>query len=109
LERRYATLNETRTSRPAAHRREVCIAVDAMGGDHAPEAIVRGAAMAVRELPVRVILTGDRERVEPLVAEAGRPDGLEIFHASEVIPMDAHPAKAVRRQTDSSIVVASRL
>lgn len=102
-------MNERPTLLHDATERKITIAVDAMGGDHAPQTIVRGAAQAVRDLPARVILVGDRARLEPLVAEENHPEGLDIHHASDTIAMDAHPAKAVRRQTDSSIVVAARL
>lgn len=90
-------------------KRPIRIAVDAMGGDHAPEAIVSGAVSAVRDFDVQVKLVGDEARLLPLVKDMGAPSGLYIHHASDVIAMDAHPAKSVRRQKDSSIVVASDL
>src|SRR5690554_4944287 len=89
--------------------RKVRIAVDAMGGDHAPEAVVYGAAAAVNDFPVEVILVGNESEVAPLLREVGQPAGLTIHHASDRISMDAHPARAVRRQKDASIVVAARL
>jgi glycerol-3-phosphate acyltransferase PlsX len=82
------------------------IAIDAMGGDHAPEAIVAGAARACSTEgggidPERLLLVGDRARLEPLVAEL--PISLEIQHASEVIEMGESPSKALRAKPDSSI------
>lgn len=88
----------------------VRIALDAMGGDHAPEAVVEGALLAARELPVDVVLVGDEARLGELLARGGTvPQGVEVVHASEVIAMGAHPVEAVKRQKDSSIVVAARM
>ena len=64
------------------------IAIDAMGGDHAPEEIVAGALLAAREHPgVRLILVGDEARIRPLLAGAAA-GGIEIVHAPEAVPMD---------------------
>jgi len=87
------------------------IALDAMGGDNAPGEIVRGAALAVRELGVRVALVGRRSDIERelerLPAEdAGARDSLSVVDASEVVAMDEHPAQAVRAKKDASVVVA---
>jgi glycerol-3-phosphate acyltransferase PlsX len=82
------------------------IAVDAMGGDHAPHEVVKGAAEAVRTLPgvSRLILVGDRAAVESeLAGNGGADDRIEIRHASEVVSMNEAPAQAVRRKKDSSI------
>ncbi len=82
------------------------IAVDAMGGDHAPREIVVGAVRAISELPrlSSIILVGNRDAIESELSKLGnRPDGLEIHHASEVVDMDESPAAAVRRKKDSSI------
>jgi len=76
------------------------IAVDAMGGDHAPGAIVDGARQAVAELGVPVVLVGRPE-------ELGDTGGLEVIPASEVIAMDADAGKSVRRMKDSSLVRAA--
>ena len=86
------------------------IAVDAMGGDHAPEQIVRGAVRATRDLGVAVTLVGRRDVIEPLVraAPAGTGD-IEIVDAAEVVDMGEHPANAVRSKPDSSIVRACEL
>ena len=82
------------------------IALDAMGGDHAPGPIVTGAIEAVRDrADLTVVLVGDQERVE---AELGRAhevdrDRLPIFHASQVIGMEEKPVEALRRKRDNSI------
>jgi glycerol-3-phosphate acyltransferase PlsX len=89
----------------------VTIAVDAMGGDHAPQAEVAGAVLAAKELNIQVILAGREELVR---AELARHSGardlpIEVVHASEQITMEDSAAKAVRTKRDSSLRVASRL
>jgi glycerol-3-phosphate acyltransferase PlsX len=87
------------------------IAVDAMGGDHAPKAEVEGAVQAARALGIRVILVG---RSEDLRRELQQYDGyralpLEIVHADERVTMEDSAARAVRAKHDSSLRVAARL
>ncbi len=80
------------------------IAVDAMGGDYAPQAVVEGAALAVEELDCSIILVGDRELLEPLVAKhPHQADRLIIKHASEVVRMDESPRKALDSKQDTSV------
>ncbi|MDE0700710.1 MAG: phosphate acyltransferase PlsX [Acidimicrobiaceae bacterium] len=76
------------------------IAVDAMGGDNAPAAIVAGARRAASEMGIPVLLVG---RPEDLVDTGD----LEVIEASEVIAMDAEPGSSVRRMRDSSLVRAA--
>ncbi|HHW44976.1 phosphate acyltransferase PlsX [Desulfofundulus thermobenzoicus] len=84
------------------------IAVDAMGGDHAPGEIVQGAVEAVRECGQEIVLVGDREKITAILG--GKPPReIEIFHAPEAIAMGEHPAVAVRRKRQSSIVQAVKL
>jgi phosphate acyltransferase len=78
------------------------IAIDAMGGDRAPEEIVAGALRAVDELGVGVLLVGVPGAIEPLVPAGAR--GVTIEPAAEVIAMGDDPASAVRTKRDSSIV-----
>src|SRR5712692_4492847 len=87
------------------------IAVDAMGGDHAPKSEVEGAIRAAEELGVRVILVGLEEVVRAELARHPQAAALpiEVHHASEFITMEDSAAKAVRAKKDSSIRVASRL
>jgi phosphate acyltransferase len=82
------------------------IAVDAMGGDHAPLEIVRGAAQAQRE-GIDVVLVGDEVLIKPILErfEADVP----IVHAPEVIEMHQDPSRALREKKDASILVAARL
>ncbi|HKW96441.1 MAG TPA: phosphate acyltransferase PlsX [Bryobacteraceae bacterium] len=88
----------------------ITIAVDAMGGDHAPKPEVEGAIRAAKELGVRVILVG-REDVVRRELASHRPGDLpiEIRHASEQITMNDSAARAVRSKRDSSLRVSSRL
>ena len=76
------------------------IAVDAMGGDHAPGEIVAGARRAADELGIPVVLVGRS-------ADLGDTGGLEVIEASEVIAMDAEPGSSVRKMKDSSLVRAA--
>jgi phosphate acyltransferase len=87
------------------------IAVDAMGGDHAPKSEVEGAIRAAASLPVKVILVGIEDVVRRELATHSEAADLpiEVHHASEVITMEDSAAKAVRTKKDSSIRVASRL
>jgi glycerol-3-phosphate acyltransferase PlsX len=78
------------------------IALDAMGGDRAPDAIVEGARRAVAELGVQVLLAGPPEVLEPMLG--GGLEGITIEPAREVIAMDDEPAAAVRTKKDASIV-----
>jgi glycerol-3-phosphate acyltransferase PlsX len=85
----------------------MAIAVDAMGGDHAPEAIVSGAVFAARERKIPVILVGDEQQISPLIEEKKPLSPLvSVRHASEVVEMADAPSAAVRRIKDSSIRVA---
>lgn len=81
------------------------IALDAMGGDHAPGPIVAGAVQAVQAEPeLTVVLVGDQAQVEPLLAQAGAERSrLELFHCSQVIGMEEKPVEAMRRKPDNSI------
>ena len=82
------------------------IALDAMGGDTAPETTVAGAIRAARELPVDVVLIGNQAVIEQQLARYHkRPSNLSIMHASEAIGMDESPVASVRKKRDSSINV----
>jgi glycerol-3-phosphate acyltransferase PlsX len=88
------------------------IALDAMGGDHAPGPIIAGAVEAVRAIEdLTVVLVGDRERIEPALAAASDAprDRLPIAHASQVVGMDEKPVEALRRKRDNSIAGCWRL
>jgi len=83
------------------------IAVDAMGGDYAPQVPVEGAILAAREFETQVILVGDKELIQ---AELDKHDvtglPLTVKHASEIVGMDESPSEGLRKKKDSSIRVA---
>src|SRR5579859_4267311 len=88
----------------------ITIAVDAMGGDHAPRPEVEGSVLAARELGVRIVLVGQPQAIKPELSRHDRGGlKIEILPATEVITMDDHPAQAFRRKKDSSVHVAARL
>ncbi|MFY9141201.1 MAG: phosphate acyltransferase PlsX [Thermacetogeniaceae bacterium] len=86
------------------------IAVDAMGGDYAPGEIVKGSVDAVIDDGIEVVLVGKEELMRDELKKYDYPDQLlSVVNASETIEMDEHPARAVRRKKDASLVVATRL
>ena len=90
--------------------RPVKIAIDAMGGDNAPSAIVAGAVRAARELPHHLVLVGQRDAVEQELSRyPNLPPTVTVHHASEVVAMDESPAVSIRKKRDSSIAVAMQL
>ncbi len=85
---------------------EIVVALDAMGGDNAPEATISGALDARDELGIRVLLVGD----EPLLVEHMKRLGrgsLPVIHAPETIGMEDEGALAVRSRENSSLVQAA--
>jgi len=85
------------------------IAVDAMGGDHAPAEIVRGCRLAAEEYDHELLLVGRAGEVGRELGSVSPSERLHLVEAGEVIGFDEAPAMAVRRKKDSSIVVAARL
>lgn len=92
------------------------LALDAMGGDHAPKEIVLGGLEALQQYDFleKVYFVGKRDAIEAVLQEAGQTKSIddqkiEIVEASEVIEMEDHPATAYRRKKDASITVATRL
>lgn len=86
----------------------ITVAVDAMGGDYAPEQNVKGAILAATQSNnIRIILVGDLEAIKPYLEE--QPNNLLIRHAPDVIDMHEAPAWAVKKKPQSSLVVAANL
>ncbi len=87
------------------------IAVDAMGGDFAPKAVVEGALLAASELPesVRIVLIGDQTAIQDILGDRTLPASIEIVHTTEVISMGEHPTKALSQKPNSSISVGFKL
>src|SRR5438046_4211317 len=80
----------------------ITIAVDAMGGDHAPRPEVEGSVLAAREFNVRILLVGQPNAVRAELAKHATPNlPIEIVPASEAITMNDHPAQAFRRKKRS--------
>ncbi|MCC6738676.1 MAG: phosphate acyltransferase PlsX [Planctomycetia bacterium] len=80
------------------------LALDAMGGDHAPAEVVRGGIEYARTAPEDVVLmVGIPEKVQPLLA--GAPPNVKLIPCTQVIEMGEHPAKALKEKRDSSIAL----
>ena len=86
----------------------ITIAVDAMGGDHAPTEIIKGAVLAVNEKKdIKVVLTGDEDVIRKGLSEYNYDkERIMIVHAPEIITNCEAPVMAIRRKKNSSIVVA---
>jgi glycerol-3-phosphate acyltransferase PlsX len=90
--------------------KEIIVAVDAMGGDNAPEEIIKGVVNAANCFPVTIILVGQENVIkEQLAKHSYDAKKIHIVHASEVITTEESPTTAIRRKKDSSIVVGLNL
>lgn len=89
------------------------IAVDAMGGDFAPQSAVEGAVRAAVDDGAEILLVGDRTKVEAELARhvphGGRPKRLEVIHADEVVGMDEPAITPIRKKRRSSIRLCAEL
>jgi len=88
------------------------ILIDAMGGDNAPNAIVKGAIDATKEFGVQIVLVGRGEAILNSLKEQGwdnLPEGIEVANADDVVDMHDDPATVVRARKDSSMVVGLRM
>jgi glycerol-3-phosphate acyltransferase PlsX len=83
------------------------VAIDAMGGDHAPAAIVEGALAARDEVGCSILLVGDDAAIKDCLPGGSLPDGVSLRVTSEVIAMHEEPGAAVRRKKDASVVRAA--
>jgi glycerol-3-phosphate acyltransferase PlsX len=84
----------------------VRIAVDGMGGDYAPHAIVKGAEQASREKIAEIVLVGDKAKLTALLES---PEGIEIVHTDEYVEMTESPSTALRKKRGSSVNKAFEL
>lgn len=83
------------------------IAVDAFGGDNAPDEAVKGAVQAVKEYGVTVVLTGEKEKLDECFARLGLPkDGIEYAEADGVIQIEDNPKEILKEKKNSSMGVA---
>ncbi len=88
------------------------IIVDAMGGDNAPAAPVKGALDAAQEYGVQIILVGKGDAILSVLRENGvadLPAGIEIAHADQVVEMCDNPATAFKEKKDSSLTIGLNL
>lgn len=84
------------------------IAIDAMGGDHAPHAVIEGALLAAQDLAAELILVGDPDQIALELTKHPHAPKFKIVPASQVVPMHESPSAALRKQ-DSSMSVAFNL
>lgn len=86
------------------------IAIDAMGGDHTPAEIAKGALEASREISGEIILVGDETKIKKYL-DSGKGDlsKIQIRHTDQYIEMDETPSLALRKKKDASIIVAAKL
>ena len=92
------------------------ILVDAMGGDNAPDAVIKGAVKAVNEVNSEIMLIGDKEIINSKVRKFYGKERLEdispklsIYHTTEIITMEDKPTDAIKHKKDSSMVVGFKL
>ena len=86
------------------------IAVDAMGGDHAPRAVVQGAFRAAAVDGAALLLVGDRRRIEGELSRLGDPRRrIEVVHAKEVVGMDEPAITPIRKKRRSSVRICAEL
>ena len=88
------------------------IALDAMGGDHAPAPNVEGALTVLADRPdLEILLVGDEAQLEPLLAEgeSALTARIEVMHTDQAVGMDEKPTEALRKKPNNSIAVCWRL
>jgi phosphate acyltransferase len=85
------------------------IAVDAAGGDYAPQEVVKGAIEAAQEYNIEVALVGQKTAVQMLQRRFPKKSRLPIFNATQVIGFNEHPVQAMRSKPDASIIVGTNL
>ena len=87
------------------------IAIDAMGGDNAPSAIIEGSLQALKvRSDLELIFVGDEKRIrEELKKYSAESKNVRIVHASETIDMSEHPVNAIRSKKDSSLVIGLKM
>ena len=88
------------------------IILDAMGGDHAPQAPVIGALQAAKDFGAHIILVGKGDEILSVMRSQGYndlPEGIEIAHADEVVDMHDDPATVVRKRKNSSMMIGLKM
>lgn len=86
------------------------VAVDAMGGDFAPDEIVKGVARASLSTAIECVLVGDERRIQGILESVSyNPEHISIRHAAEMVGMDEAPKEALKTKRDASITVGAKL
>lgn len=85
------------------------IALDAMGGDHAPLEVIAGAILARKTADLDITLVGDNTIIDKILAELESPFKFPVVHTTEVVQMGDHPSDILRKKKDASIFVATKL
>ncbi len=83
------------------------IAIDAMGGDHAPNETVKGAVMASKYTDAELVLVGNENKIKKLIP--AKIKNISVEHTDEFIEMDESPSLALRKKRKASIIVAANL
>src|SRR5699024_3049369 len=82
------------------------LAIDAMGGDHAPKEIVLGVMDAVQEFDdVEITLIGDEAKIKPILTNS---KNIDILHTTEMITSEDEPVRAVRKKKNASLVLMAK-
>lgn len=88
------------------------VGIDILGGDYAPEATVKGAILAYKELSAEdgLVLIGDKTQIEAICQQENfDPENFQIYHTTDCIGMDEYPAKAFSQKPNASIVLGFKL
>lgn len=88
------------------------IGIDVMGGDYAPEIIIRGTIQSLNDLPsdIQLVLIGDKNRILPLIKSEGNdPSRFELVHTEDVIEMGDNPFKSFQQKPASSLVTGYKM
>jgi len=86
------------------------IIIDAMGGDHAPLEIIKGAALAIEEFDVQLILVGDEQKINKEIEENNLSKrNMEIIHTDKVLTMEDDPISVVKAKKDSSMGICFKI
>lgn len=88
---------------------QASIAVDAMGGDHAPLEIVKGACKAAKKLDINIHLVGNPSKINEVLLSLGKPDNIQIVSSQDSVKMHDKATKGLRSRNETSITVCAKL
>lgn len=93
-----------------AMKKQIKIAVDGMGGDHAPSEIIKGCIQALQDFPIQILIVGDPQQLKKELSDhAFDENRIQVIPASETISNEDSPVVAIRTKKDSSMVVGLNL